>query len=221
MNRELIYEYEMYLLGKSKVFSNYYFRFSDSQNEKMALEVFKYAFDTYLRWSPEQLRNHLTYDIIERLKLTVLLKYIQFPSESERSKDLYSLVAKLYPNKFKESVRDVVCRVYVSVMRGERDKFPKEFFNGTDGRYKALLCFQIMLNNLPPFGSTEEMYQTFAGPSGVALLRKYRLYTVSAGIFEYPIDYLHAALPKKLKSEYYYHYYRFIMKAKKKYSKTV
>ena len=220
MNKEVIYEYELLLLGKMKTFSTYFFRFSDAQNEKIALSVFRYAFDTYLRWTPEQLRHHLTYEIVAMLKLTPLLKYIEFPPEADRTKDMYPIVAKLYPGKFKESVRDVVLRVYGKVLSGEREKFPKEFFGGSEGKYKAILCFQYMLNSMPPFSDVRDMYKAFSGPSGITLLRKHKLYAVCMGIFEYPIDFLHASLPKKIKSEYYYHYYRFLMKAKKKYTKS-
>ena len=220
MHQETIYEYELLLLGKTKTFSTYYFRYSEEQNEKIALSVFKYAFDTYLRWTPEQLRNHLTFDILDRLKLTPLLRYIKYPPEADRE-DVFPIVAKLYPGRFKESARDIVSRVYGKVLRGEREKFPKEFFNGSEGRLRAILCLQLMLNNMPPFTSAQEMYKAFAGPQGIALLRKHKLYAVSTGIFEYPIDFLHAAVPKKMRSEYYYHYYRFIMKAKKKYAKNV
>lgn len=221
MSQEVIYEYEQLLLGKTKTFSPYHFRFSESQNEKIALSVFRYAFDTYLRWTPEQLRYNLTYDIVVCLKLNTLLKYLRFPPEADKTKDMYPIITKLYPGRFKESIRDVVTRVYTKVMNGDREKFPKEFFSGSSGQYKAILCFQIMLNQMAPFNNVQDMYKAFAGPSGVALLRKYKLYAVCTGIFEYPLDYLHASLPKNRKSEYFYHYYRFLMKAKKKYSKPV
>lgn len=220
MQQELIYEYELLLLGKVKTFSGYFFRFSDSQNEKLALSVFRYAFDTYLRWTPEQLSHHLTYDIVSRLKLTSLLKYIKFPPEADKTKDMYPIVAKLYPGKFKENTRDIVARVYRRVLTGDREKFPKEFFDSADGRYKAILCFQLMLNGMAPFKDVRAMYEAFSGASGVKILKQYKLYPVSTGIFEYPIDYLHASLPQKRRSEYFYRYYRFQMKAKKKFSCT-
>ena len=221
MSRDVIYEYELLLLGKNKTFPTFYFQASDAQNERVALSVFRYAFDTYLRWTPEQLRFNLTYDIVSMLRLTPLLKYIIYPPEADRSKDMYPIVSKLYPNRFRESARDVVYRVYGKILRGEREKFPKEFFNGTEGKIKALFCFQYMLNNLPPFDSTQEMYKTFSGPSGSDLLRKYKLYAVCSGIFECPLDYLHASLPKAQKNDYYYHYYKFLMKSKKRFLKPV
>lgn len=216
MNKEVIYEYELLLLEKTKTFPPYYFRFSDSQNEKIALSIFRYAFDTYLGWTPEQLRYNLTYDIVVQLKLSSFIKYIDYPPEADRTKDMYPIIAKLYPGKFKETTRDVVNRVYNKVMSGERDKFPKEFFSGAEGRYKAILCFQRMLNGMPPINDVQELYKAFSGASGVALLRKHKLYAVSTGIFEYPIDFLHASLPKELRSDYYYNYYRFYMKSKRR-----
>ena len=207
---EVIYEYEKVLIGNQKTFSSYFFRFSETQNEKIALSVFRYAFDTYLKWSPEQLQTGLTMEIISRLKLNMLLKYIIYPPEADKTKDVYPIITKLYPGRFKENIRDNVRRVYNRILNGEKEKFPKEFFEGNKGKYKALLCFQYMLNGMPPFASTKELYQTFVGPSGAAILRKHKLYAVCSGLFEYPLDFLHAALPNSMKNEYYYHYYRFL-----------
>ena len=214
--KELIYEYESVLTGKQKTFTPYFFCYSETLNEKRALEVFRYAFDTYLRWTPEQLHTGLTIEILALLKLNLLLKYIIYPPEADRKKDVYPVVAKLYPGRFNESIRDTVCRVYNRILSGERDKFPKEFFDGNEGMYKAILCFQFMLNRMPPFTSTKEMYKSFTGPSGSNILRKYKLYAVSSGMFEYPLDFLHASLPDTMKSDFYYHFYRFTMKSRKK-----
>ena len=216
VSNELIHEYEEVLTGKHKTFSAYYFRYSEEKNEAEALKVFQYAFDTYLRWAPDQLYYNLTHEILASLKLTQLLKYIIYPPEAERGVDTYPIIAKLYPGRFKETMPDVVRRVYGRVLTGERDKFPKDFFMGNEGRNKALLCLQYALNQMAPFTSVQEIYKAFTATSGSALLREWKLYAVSSKLFETPLDYLHEALPMAYKSEFWYHYYKFTMKARRK-----
>lgn len=216
MANELIYEYEAVLTGKCKTFSNYYFCYSDEKNEVEALKVFRYAFDTYLRWAPDQLYHNLTYDIVASLRLTSLLKYIIYPPEADRSVDVYPIVSKLYPGRFKETMSDVVRRVYARVLSGEREKFPKDFFAGNEGRNRALLCLQYAMNQMTPFTSVQEIYKSFTAAAGSALLREWKLYAVSSKLFETPLDYLHEALPTVYKSEFWYHYYKFTVKVKRK-----
>ena len=43
----------------------------------------------------------------------------------------------------------------------------------------------------------------------IKALKKYRLYAICTDIFDYPIDFLHEALSKNQKNEFYYHYYKF------------
>ena len=212
----LIHEYEEVLTGKHKTFSSYYFRYSDEKNEIEALKVFRYAFDTYLRWAPDQLYYNLTHDILASLKLTQLLKYIIYPPEAEQGVDTYPIIAKLYPGRFRETMPDIVRRVYGRVLSGEREKFPKDFFMGNEGRNKALLCLQYAMNQMTPFTSVQEIYRSFTGTSGSAILRNWKLYAVSSKLFETPLEYLHEALPLAYKSEFWYHYHKFTTKVKKK-----
>lgn len=214
--RELIFEYEAILTGQHKIFSLYYFRFGDETNEAEALRVFKYAFDTYLRWTPEELYRNLTVEMLETLKLTQLLRFVKYPPEADASVDVYPIVAKLYPGRFKENMRDSVMRVYDRVISDPQGKFPKEYFIDNEGRVRALLCLQYALNKMPPFKSVQDMYESFVGPPGTALLKRMKLYSACSRMFEFPIDYLHEALPKTVKSEYWYHFYRFSIISKRR-----
>ena len=154
--------------------------------------------------------------MIETLKLTQLLRFIKYPPEDEVGVDVYPIVAKLYPGRFKENVRDSVMRVYDRVINDPSGKFPKEYFIGNAGRTRALLSLQYALNKMPPFKSAQNMYESFVGPAGTALLKKMKLYTVCTRMFEFPIDYLHEALPKNLKSEFWYRFYRFAIISKRR-----
>lgn len=215
MLSDVIYEYENILLGKKKAFSSTYFELSDDQNEQLALAIFRHAITRYLRWTPTQVRECFDWTIIYRMKLNSLMKYIQFPNESDEEKDLYVLHDKLYPQKFKPMLKDVTVSVYNRVLSGERAKFPKGYFEGSNGLYRSLICFQHMITLMPPFDSPESMYKFFASPKGTVALKKYRLTIVCNSIYETPIDYLHAALPKEYRDEFLYRMYKFNLMYKK------
>jgi hypothetical protein len=66
-----------------------------------------------------------------------------------------------------------------------------------------------MLTQIPPFANTEEIYKFFASSKGPKLLKKYRLNVACVTMFDHPIDFLHEALPKEQRDEFWYRYYKF------------
>lgn len=66
-----------------------------------------------------------------------------------------------------------------------------------------------MLSQFTNFENKYEMYKFFASSNGPKLLKKYRLNVACVSMFEYPVDFLHAALPAESKSEFWYRYFRF------------
>jgi len=92
-----ISEYEDVLVGKRKAFSGFYFSYGVNGNMRLALQIMKYAFETYLQWPADQLRDCLTMEILEKLKIKPLLRHIVFPPELDRKKDLFYIAWRLYP----------------------------------------------------------------------------------------------------------------------------
>lgn len=215
MLSDIIYEYENILLGKKKNFSTTYFELSPEQNERTALIIFHHAINSYLKWTPKQVEECLNYDIVRRMKLVPLMKYIRFPAESDREKDFYILLEKLYPHKHKAGLKGPTLTVYQRLLSGERSKFPKGYFDGMQGMYRSLICFQYMITLLKPFDDVGDMYKFFASNRGTATLKKYKLNIVCNTIYETPIDYLHAALPSEHKDLYLFNMYKFNLMYKK------
>lgn len=207
---ELLYEYEMILIGKKKTFSSYFFNSTPQKNEKKALYVIKFAIDTYLGWTPEETVKMLTYEILELLKLESLTRYILFPPEMDARDDMYIITGKLYPNLVKIDSKEITLKVYKRVLEKDLYKFPKEYLSGDQkGKNRAIICFQYMLTQFTNFDSVKDMYAFFASSSGPKLLKKYRLNVACVSTYEYPIDFLHTALPPETKSEFWYRYYKF------------
>ena len=207
--KSAIAEYEDTLLNKRKAVSSYYFSYEKAGNMKLALQIMKYAFDTYLEWSPQELRDSLTIEILERLKLKPFLRFIQFPPELNPKTDLFFIAWQLYPNTVHYSENDLILRVYQNLLDKKIQKYPKEFFTGTDGLLRAQVCLQYMIGQHLTFRTIREMYAYFASPACEKMLRKYRLLTICYDLFDSPLEYLHTALPKGQKNVFWYRFYQF------------
>lgn len=207
----LLYEYEQLLLGNKLAFSPYYFKCGDDTAKNNALYILKFAVEKYLRWSPYDVKNHFSKEIAEQLKLDGILKYIDFPPELNKSTDYSYYATLLYPSIIRFDTKEIILRVYRDVLSGALCKFPKEFLSGTQGMYKAGICLQYALNHhlAHTFQSIRELYEYFAGPEGGKFLKKVRLFAICNEIYDYPLDYIHDALPPDQRDDFWYHYYRF------------
>lgn len=210
MYEEIIYEYEMILIGKKNSFSGYFFNDTAEKNERKALHVIDFAIKTYLGWTPQEAILNLNWEILKSLKLDLLTKYIMFPPEMDERDDMYIVTGKLYPKLVKLDAQEITLKVYKRVLEKDLYKFPKEYLSGDQqGRNRAIICFQYMLAQFTNFKNIQEMYEFFSTSGGPKLLKKYRLNVACVSTYEHPIDFLHAALPENVRSEFWYRYYRF------------
>jgi len=214
MQKGILFEYELILLGKKNFFSPYFFSFGNDYNERMALDVFQYAIEVYLRWSPEETATYLTIDIIKLMKLDSILKYIRFPAELIPERDLFYIAHLLYPKKVPFNEKELILRTYKEVLSGQLYKFPKEYLSDSLGMIRACICFQYMVSQYLSFKSIDDMYNHFCTSKGTKDLKKYRLYAICTDMFEFPLDFLHEALSVRQKNEFLYHYHRFCLKNK-------
>ena len=157
VGKEAIYEYDELMIGNRRSISPDFFSFGDSANETMALGIMKYAFETYLRWDPIDLRDRIDTELLKSLRLLPLLRYIRFSEELDPNTDLFYIVWKIYPWTVNYSYEERVFRVYRNVLKGKICRFPKEFFSGTEGETRAKLCFRYMLEHIMPFPSVNEI----------------------------------------------------------------
>ena len=82
ISKDLMLEYDELLLGNRTTLPQSFFSTNGSAaNEQNALDLMRYAFETYLKWTPFELCDWLTWDILILLKLKYVMKYIRFPPE--------------------------------------------------------------------------------------------------------------------------------------------
>lgn len=202
-------EYEKILLGKQKLFSRAYNEKGVPEN--MVLPLFRYVFGDLLGWTPEMVRDYMSFELLEFLKLDKLVKHVNFPPELKKEKDTFYLAAKMYPKQVRYSHKYIVVYVYEDVLNKRRAKFPRNFFENYKGYENAIICLNHAISKIPVM-TIRELYDYFRNKKKVLrFLKEMKLYDfyMEAG-YDYPIDYLHDSLSAKDKDEFYYRYCKFL-----------
>jgi len=206
---DILHDYESILLGNKVYPTECFFNaFDETQREKNALKVFKLAFEYFLKWSPEEVKDKVNLQVIKDMKLLPYIKYIVFPPELEPLEDLWYLAIKLYPYKFGYNQRENINKMFRKVISGKLKKLPKDYLSDSEGELRACICLQYLITNYKQFTSYEEMYDFFASMEGKNFLKQYRLLTPCTELFDTPIDFLHASLPTKNKKVFWRDFYR-------------
>lgn len=209
--RGILREYEEIILGQRKLFSNWYFMDEVSVGKKesneLSLEVFRYCFEKLLRWTPEEVYHNVTKELMIQMHLYPLWKkQIVLPKNVSRNRDFYFIAYMLYPEIFKDDFRNETIEVYQNVLAGELYKIPKNFFDGVDGRKRAIICLRYLISREIPYKTTEDLYQKFSETEMKTFLNQHALLIPCTRFFESPIDYLHFSLPKQMRNDKDYAY---------------
>lgn len=210
--KSAISEYEDTLIGKRKAISAFYFSYGKSENAKLALQIMRYAFETYLKWSPLVLRNYLSHDVLERLKLKSLLRFIPFPPELDAKEDLFYIAWLIYPETIHYGKKDLTLRVYRNLLDKKIQKFPKEFFTGRDGITRSQICLRYMIEQHLNLTSVKSLYEYFSTEECTKALRTYKLLTVCRDLYDSQMEYLHNSLAKEQRDTFWFRYYDFALR---------
>lgn len=210
VNKELMFEYDELLLGNRNGLSQGYFANGEMASEQNALELMRYAFETYLQWTPFELCDWLSWDVLELLKLKPIVRFVRFPLELNPERDLFYIACKLYPRTIHFSEADLTLAVYKKMLSGEIKKYPKEFFSGAEGMNRAAACLVYAIEQFMPVDNVYDLYAAFGKSSINRFLRKQKLMMVCNDLFGDPLDFLHFTLPKQQKQLGMYFYCQFI-----------
>lgn len=224
--RSLITEYENILLGKEKRegkknntprISAFYFKGSKRTSTNAMIILYKYMIEEIMHWTPYEAKALLTKDIIQKTKLDWLTeRYISFPPGLPEEKKCYYIVHLCYPRQVYFNAKEQIISVYEEALKnakpGRRPKFPKQYFEGTDGISRACVCLQTVINKYIYMyvSSIEELYELFGTPTRIMpILEEYCLDGCCKELFDMPVDYLHTTLISSQKDDFLYRFYRF------------
>ena len=205
----LLYEYTDILLGNRPNFSTILFEGNSDSRQKMALQVFRYAIHMFLGCKDiKAIPALLTKEMIEKMQLTKVISYINFPEELDKNKDYFYIAHLLYPGIIPYDQKNLSIRIYKEILDGKLVKFPKKYLDGIPGKKRAEYCFEYMLSHFCNFKSEVEMYNYFTTTQGMATIKKYKLQQACISMYEHPLDFMHASLPDGQKDDFLYSFFK-------------
>lgn len=109
--KNLLIEYEMYLLDKIDAFPEYHFKDTGTfAIEQTITALIKYVVEDVLKWTPEDAYILLNWNVLTAFKLDDLIdRYINFiPGMNEKEKCKF-LICKCYPSKYHFDTKKIFC----------------------------------------------------------------------------------------------------------------
>ena len=208
-------DYENVLIGQLKEIPAYHFYGQDPtlSNERTAVELIRYAFENILGWEKDDIKKKLDTYMLTVMRLTKLLKYIEWPVEVKKGNLQYVLYL-LYPDDFQMNPQELTVDTYLKILANETN-FPKEYFIGTEGFYRYCICFKYAITNFKAFKSVEEIYLFFSSPAGNRFLVKYKIFTPVEILTIDVYDVIHAITEGMEYSDAYYVLYKLTKELKK------
>ena len=206
--QDLYMEYDDIVIGKRGNYSDRFFGKDKKANMKNALAVIKYALVHYLGWNADAVSENLTYEVMDQMHLLPLMRYIEYPTEYDKTKDFFFLASLLFKDKAL-GFKDKTIHTYECILNGSLAKYPKDYFVGSDGIVRASICLQYLITQEIMWTDINDLYYIFASDTGYDLLKQYRLWNACREVFDTPVDYIHFTLPKEQRDPLFYRYYRF------------
>ena len=212
-DRSIIVEFEEFLIGNRARLGTEFKGYTLQKRESIN-ELLRYVFTNILRWTPEMVKTYINKRTTSQLKLNAVLKYIEFPPELDREKDLFYLAKILYPEEIKYTHKDIVLHTYSAVLNGSRSKFPADFFSDADGHLNFSICLNYYLSSGRDtqiiFMNMAEAYDFFANDDKVnPILMKAKLYTPCYNLYDNALEMFHDALSTSQKDEFLYMKHKF------------
>ena len=213
-----IYEYEQILLGKRDRFE-VSMQGSVENNRVEAGNIWRYAIEHLLHWSPKIAADYMTTEIVNMLCLDKTFSAIGFKKTNNFVPDYKFIIQYAFPdsNECKLDIKYQAMEEYKHVAKLGKwaadcipYKYPKKFFCGENGIERAKYLLRYVVNQyLEGTMSHAEMYAFFANR------RKSKRWLVSKCLespvtimYETPLDYFHFSMPRKSQDDFLYNVHR-------------
>lgn len=175
INRNIITAYNELLVGNTKYIDSTLFA---GNSDQIARELVRFAFRTYLYdWTPHDINTYLTWNLIEKLKLSAILRYIEYPKGVHKN-DLWYIStivnAKEYTAEDKAYQEWLNRKIAIEqdFERGFYDEKEKKLrdtknlkpliFDGQKGRLHICNALQYCLPRMFSFVKLEDVFQEFS-----------------------------------------------------------
>ena len=213
ISHDLIVAYDELFIGLTDRLPIIFFSDSSPNNSHhRAIQLFKYAIETRLRWSPTEARDFLTIEIINDLKLYPILHYVMFPNGLNPETSLFYIAWEMYPQTKNKEIADVELDTYHLYLNGTLKKLPKYYFTGEEGLRRAYNCLIDRINYYHPLPSDDifYVYEYFCTKACIQLLGKSKLIKVCVLLNISPLEYFFFASRSSQRNFLLFSYFSFL-----------
>ena len=186
-----------------------------NQKDKEAKQCVRYAVGSLLEWSVEDAMYHMTNQIMQMLKLDMIIeKYVSLPPDCNRTLDLDYVMAVCFGIPVNRA--RMLERYQRRIKDGELNRFPKELFSGKEGRMNAAVILSDYINhNISVTGThkeqIEQLYEKFGDSAQMnAVFASKGLYYVCHGLYNTPLEYFHYSLKEEDRDDFLFGVYDFL-----------
>lgn len=177
--------YDKVRSGEYKNFSPHFFSGYDKQ--KKIIILYQYYVEDILKFTPEEAVEKITYDMLERDGLKVILRHVKKDKPDEYIRDNHyvkHLAYMTYPHLSQPKSEDLTRLCYQEVLNGTRKTFPKNYFKSIEGELRAKICFEYLWKEVLKI-KKEEIPMMFleSNEQGLNLLQKYKLKILTQMIY--------------------------------------
>lgn len=201
---------EGFASNKPFTLSAQFFSYTEEQNHEDAVGLMRHVFEEVLGWSPYDVQNHCTKEVIDVLGLRSAYRALMWPYTYDANGKKIPLIenrsgygyvaALLYPEVIRTlGKKNIWIMDYNALLSGRGQRaFRVDDFLGNDGIDHARLLLNHYLVNHPDerYKTMDDVYKVFGNKKDAEkILKKAKLLTVSQALFSSPLEYLHMSLP--------------------------
>ena len=176
--------------------------------------IIRYAVTELLQWTPQEAMDHMTTEILDKLKLRPLIKtYLSvecLPPDMDRNADLDYLMAFCFGIRY-NSLRQLM-RMKQRISTGVRKKYPKSLFYGQSGREKAAYLLNDYISTHMYLSSSDQLGELYARFADSAVMnkvfRRNDLYTACHTNYHDPLEFFHYSLRDEERDDFLYTFHQ-------------
>ena len=172
---------------------------SKEDKEKKALEVLRYFVTEYMKWTPEEAREHMTESVMNIFRLRDVIRYLEYPDDvripTEGKRISFTTIRyilhRAFPDEIGFSETDAVIELWNDIRTGRETKFMGNFFDGEEGEKRRFCLFGEFLRRYVSTDITG-MYMAFSNSAKInRKMLEVKLGTIISGYYACPLDMLH------------------------------
>lgn len=213
-NKNIIQQYERALKDPSILHvDTYNFKnMTVNSQTNIAKDVFKYAIECILHYTPGEAKLYFNHEIMKQLKLDYLVKYMQVPTGLNESEEVIWILSICFPPQIYFSREKKIIEIYENVLAAKKDEgksftWPKGFFSNYDRWINSAICLQYMIQRYLKYSSINDLYEQFNDSTTMMkTLTKYSLSKPAKKLYKSnTLEYLQDSLCPENRSDFMYY----------------